>query len=124
MRSFPGTDGLIETTGEPITTTTAEPCFLEKTEPPLCFFLDQVLEKAKLFKRCQTLRSPQTIVYNNIRTVLVEGRRCGVTNATDVEGSDICFSEMLSEDSAGTNKLSTQIHDLKLGINQTNQESE
>ena len=84
-----------------MTTTTAEPCFLEKVEPPECFFMEQVSEKAKLLKRCQALRSQRTVVYNKVRTFVIEGRKCGVTNDSDVQGSEICFSDVLNDNNAG-----------------------
>ena len=81
----------------PITTTTteSEPCVLEKIENPPCYYLENVSDQFKLYQKCQSIRSKRIQIFDkNSKTILVDDRKCGVLNNSQVENSNICYSSV------------------------------
>ena len=82
----------------PITTTTteSEPCVLEKIENPPCYYLEDVsADQFKLYQKCQSIRSKRIQIFDkNSKTILVDDRKCGVLNNSQVENSNICYSSV------------------------------
>jgi hypothetical protein len=87
----PETNTTIATTPPP---TTMEPCFIDKNINVDCYFLPEVVEKFLLFKRCINIKSPRNFEIGKLLSINVDDRKCGVTNATDVDQSDICYSAL------------------------------
>ena len=83
----------------PITTTTAEPCVLEKLVNPPCYYMENVSDQFKLYQRCQSIRSNRIQIFDkNSKTILVDDRKCGVlNNNSQMEHSNICFSSVQTQ---------------------------
>ena len=88
------------TTNVPETTTTEAPCTIEKQlNQNTCVFIEDVSKKYALFERCVEYRSQGRVraFDSKTKTVLIDDRKCGVTNDSDVENANLCFSAMDSE---------------------------
>ena len=58
-------------------------------------FRQQVL---KLYQKCQSIRSNRIQIFDkNSKTILVDDRKCGVLNNSQVEHSNICFSSVQTQ---------------------------
>ena len=91
------------------TTTTAEPCVLEKLVNLPCYYLENVNDQFNLYQKCQSIRSNRIqIIDKNSKTILVDDRKCGILNNSKVEHSSICFS------SVQTQNISKYLNILKL----------
>lgn len=80
-----------ETTTEPL------PCLLpdQKTEDFDCYFLEQFEDdesRLQLFERCLNERSRKKVILSRIsQSLMIDQRVCGVSNASDVINSELCF---------------------------------
>ena len=71
-------------------------CKLVKKDPMPCHF--DVEEKILLFERCQAQKSGKIVQFSRqSKSIVLDGRKCGVSNATDVKNSPLCFASADSE---------------------------
>ena len=89
---------------------------VSKPESEECYFLDSTeikndLEKRlKLGLRCMKIRSPKYIFGYGARAISFDDLKCGVKNASEIESSDICWSQTNNK----LNTDSTIFHTLRL----------
>ena len=56
---------------------------------------DVSADQFKLYQKCQSIRSKRIQIFDkNSKTILVDDRKCGVLNSSQVENSNICYSSV------------------------------